>query len=844
MFFRTYSACIYSLLLSLAVSSVVVQKGAAQELEDVLSCGGLLLNSEQSSVQYSVLDPSINPFAELGWVSPSLLERAGLQSRCSTDVCDGLYLQTSTASSLPPAQAPLRAMADRTQVLAKGRTELLGNVDIVNGYRQLHAERVLIDKPQSRMVLQGGVRLQEPGLLFFGDSAEVNTESGLGSMTNARYVLYDEAGGGIRGRAGRLERQADNITTMEDAFYTTCEPNSNAWQLQAKQFIFDQNSGWGYAKNVIIRIKDIPVIYIPYMQFPIDDRRHSGLLWPSFSSTNNGGVDIAQPLYLNLAANYDATITPRFISDRGNSMGLEFRYLGEKLGAWQFGGAYMSSDERFHRENIQEDSSLDSDSSRWIGHIEHRAYFAKGWATRIDYNRSSDRDYLRDLSTTGLEVRRQGFLQQRAELSYRSLEWQFKAEIKEYQSLRQTLSEPYEAVPSLSLSYEQADIFSLNTLFNTEYSVFEHDTKQTGERLYAEAGFDYPMSFTAGFFIPSVKLKHISQQLNLVLNNENSTLVDSAGSSVTVPMINLDSGLYFERDLNIASSDYLQTLEPRLYYLYSDYEQQQDLTVFDTSQLDFSYNQLFRENRFSGHDRLGDANQLSLGISSSLYENDEGRQLLTTNLGQIFYFSDRRVSTGQTEDRDQYAVSEYAASVNYKPVDAWNIHLVAQSDPYNGKMQSGSLRANYNGSNSVSNGVVSSTKNLFNVGYSYRRKTLQLIDDEVVDRHVEQSDISTIWPLNKHWSVIARWNYDLTNKRTIEDLAGLEYDSCCWKVRLLYQREREELASVDVETHYGIHIQIELKKLGSSGGGLDNILRDSVFGYRAKQQDDRFLGGW
>lgn len=808
-------------LMCLAAASSAQNTAAVDEQGDSVAESLRLAMPQQCQpdADHPFLDARINHWAELRWVPGSLLEdetdeeqRRQQMASCNFVYCGGYYIRPEGDPNAEPSLADLKISAQSSVTSGNQSTLLSGDVDIRNGYRHIRANRATLDHQSRELRLEEGIKISEPSLLVLADTAELNTQTGEGTLDNARFVFFDT---GFRGRSDTIHRLDEYRTVLTNSWYSSCPPDKPDWALQSEKVSFDKESGWVVAEQATVRVRDVPILYVPKMSFPIDDRRLTGFLWPQVGSSDDGGLDYSQPYYLNLAPHYDATITPRYIGGRGAMLSTEFRYLFEH-GQWDVGAAYLGDDDRFADDYLEPD---DGDNDRWLTRVAHLGSFAPGWVTLVDYSRASDIHYFRDLSDSGLDVRRKTHLEQRAEMRYSNLDWRFTAELRDYQAMGENVVDPYQSLPKLNLSYSTARVFSPNVIFESEYAYFEHKNRLDGHRVYNEIGTNYPMVYNGGFFTPTVKLKNIITSLAEPVDGQTSE-----NPAVTVPMLSLDAGMFFERDLKLSENSYLQTLEPRLFYLYSKYEDQSDLPIFDTAELSYSYNQLFRERRFSGNDRIADANQVSLGLGSSFYETGTGREVLNVAVGQIYYFEDRRVFTDSDTIEDERS-SDYAAVVSYNPTPRWRTHLSLQSDPEDGKMQFGSLRANF----------ADEAGRLVNVGYSYRRQSSLLVDGELQDRDVEQSDISMMMPVRRSWSVVARWRYDVTNERTIEDLVGLEYDSCCWTMRLLHQRQREQLGSDvnNVESSYGIYLQFELKGLGGTGSKLENILSNSIYGYGA-----------
>jgi LPS-assembly protein len=560
----------------------------------------------------------------------------------------------------------------------------------------------------------------------------------------------------------------------------------------------------GTATHAVIKIKDVPIIYTPYITYPIDGKRRTGLLWPSIAVSDEG-VDITQPIYLNIAPDWDATLSPRYIDDRGLATELEVRHLNE-YSNWVISGAHI--DDKLYEEK------------RWIFGIKEAGYFNSNWWHQIDYTSVSDNEFFNDLGTESLTVRRTVNLRKEGRFGYQSNDWSFTTTLSEYQSLDEDIAEQYKLLPFMELQYRQgSEEFKLAGLLYAQLSEFDIDNKALakGTRLYAEPGITFPMVWSGGFLTPTAKIRTVAYELDdefgLPVENE-----DSVGASA--PMFSLDGGLYFDRDSNWFGADYNHSLEPRLYYLYSEFKDQTDQPIFDTGLRTFDYNQLFRESRFTGVDRIDDANQVSIGITTRFTDKKTGIERFNASIGQISYLDHDTTETNAILPKSS---SEFAGELMWQPIDGLRNRLSIIYDHRESSVRQGSYTVTYRGEKNV----------IFNLGASYIKGSefLDAITGEEIDTTTRQSNVSTIFPISNHWSAIARLNYDHTNERELEQIAGLTYESCCWKTSILYQ----EGIDADNEIDRGFYIEFQLKGLGGSGNKINSILSDSIEGYNERE---------
>lgn len=747
----------------------------------------------------------------LDWVRNKQLSAQQLPT---ATFCQGAYIDplANVDKSVNPRNADIETLAANSELQGE-QVSLSGGVEIKQSYRRLKSDTAQVNKTTRVAVLEGNVELREPGVLLLSERAEINADSGQAQLSNSRFVLHQEH---LRGGAQTISRREDGLVTLEGGYFTYCPPEDNTWELDANSIELNQQSGVGTARQATLKIKDIPVFYAPAISFPIDDRRKSGFLWPEIGSASDGGFDIATPYYFNLAENYDATLVPRYIGDRGAMAEAEMRYLGKQAGLWTVGGSYLSADDLYQEDNPGEDGD------RWLSRIEHNGLLKNRWRSNIDYTRVSDKDYFGDLGTTSLEVRRQTHLRQIGEVDYLGDEWLMQLRLQQFQTIAKDLNDEYKKLPQLSIRRRSNQTaFALDYILEAEYTRFDHDIKITGQRMYAEAGIAFPMRWAAGFITPTVKYK----QLNYNLDDPFALSLDeSPDEGATV--FSLDSGLYFEREGNWKGQQYSQTLEPRIFYLYSDGKNQNDLPIFDTSELTFTYNQLFRESRFSGHDRIDDANQVALGLTTRFIDNKSGREALSASIGQIFYFEDREVRlnplTGILDD----STSAIAAELVYRPTDKLRLSSSVLWDTQDDKVEDGNFQISFEADNSA----------IYNLSYNFDRGNPLGVNK----LDIEQLDVSGYFPLAQHWNVFLRARYGIESKEIIEDAIGFEYEDCCWSIRIMHARTIDPLDNqfafdINTERDHATYVEFQLKGLGGIGNRIGSMLEEMIWGYKESE---------
>ncbi|OWJ98169.1 LPS biosynthesis protein [Pseudomonas sp. A46] len=818
-------------------------------------------------------------FSHLDWVPRDQLTPAQLAE--AGPYCAGAYVEPTRPGmndDTPMEDAPtyISAKASRYEQEQQVAT-LAGDVVLRQGSMQVEADEANLHQAENRGELLGNVKLRDKGALVVGDRAELQLDNGEAKVENAEYVLHQSH---TRGSALYAKRQEDAIIRLKDGTYTRCEPGDNAWHLKGNNIKLNPATGFGTATNVTLRVKDIPVFYTPYIYFPIDDRRQSGFLPPTIGSSSDTGFLLVTPYYFNLAPNYDATLYPRYMSKRGLLMEGEFRYLTHSSEG-QLGGAYLN-DKEDERELMSE-----YEKKRWLYHWKHTGGLDSRLLAEVDYTDISDPYYFEDLDTD-LGVDAPTYVNQRGTLTYRGNGYTAKLNAHAYELATITDITPYDRLPQITLDgalpFKPA---GLNFAYSTEFVRFDRNLRDgqfsdidgnltnwndtnirglaraNGDRAHLEPSVSLPMNWTWGFLKPQVKYAYTQYDLDLDQQGKNTLLTEQTfhgSQDRQVPIYSVDSGLYFDRKTQFFGKDYTQTLEPRLFYLYVPEEDQTDIPVFDTGESTFSYASLFRENRFSGRDRIGDANQVSLGVTNRWIESN-GFERQRFSIGQAFYFEDRKVQLPgidyKTRDDAQASVSPYALEYMYRFNRDWRINSTFNWDPDSHSTRSGSAMFHYQPEDNP-NKVV-------NAGYRYRNDTVRYDQSTgnwvvgggdfgtpgsanfIEDYYkISQHDFSVIWPLVPQWSAIARWQYDYNRDRTLEAFGGFEYDSCCWKLRLInrYWVDYDEFDQTPDTTNNsgdrGIFLQIVLKGLGGIvGNKAESFLDKGIQGYREREEQAR-----
>lgn len=694
------------------------------------------------------------------------------------------------ARKAPARDLPTHVVADEVRGRQDGVSEFSGNVEFTRGPDLMRADRVAHDSETDLADATGNVYLRnDVGDSYRTGRLHMHLESHRGYAESGTYTLgRNDARGDMR----RVEFLDQDHALLRGVRYTTCVPGQDDWFLNAREIEIDNVAEIATARHIWVDFMGKPVYYIPRGSFSISDKRKSGFLTPSFGYTQTNGADVAVPYYFNLAPNYDDTLTPRLLWDRGLQLQNEFRYLTRRSGG------------KLELEVLPSDKLRER--NRYAGYYTHAHTFDPLWSANVEVRGVSDKYYLGDFGTN-LGTSSLTHLPQNAEVNYRGPRWTFTAKLNDYQtvdsSIRHT-ERPYGRLPQLLLSTNPQTLSDrLQYDFSGEAVRFYRDLGLTGNRLNLIPAASYPILRPYGFFTPKLGLRYIGYQL--------SGTADTA-PSVARPFLAVDSGLYFDRDTEWGTRLHTQTLEPRLYYLYVPHKDQDHLPNFDTGAPGLAVPNLFREQVFDGGDRIGDANQLTLAVTTRFIDQTDGAERVRGTIGRIFYFDDRKVNLPAGSVIHERSDIAGEAVANLPGNWYFSGSLLINRDTH--EIRQSSYYLQYN----------PARNKIINFGQTFTRN------------ETHQRDVSVAWPVRGHWSVRARAIDSLREYRDLESSVGVEYDACCWQLRALLKR-RWLPPDGTLVNPYGKHdklifFEIELTGLTkySRGGDMpDSPLRQGVF---------------
>lgn len=699
-------------------------------------------------------------------------------SYCILPVC----LAAAVVPVPPVVETETILEADRLVGQRNRQMEASGDATLRQDGKLIRADKITYTPADREVEAHGDVVLEQQNDRISGPHLHMNMVTGQGVVEQPQFHFQENSG---RAAAASMIIKDKQHYELRDATYTTCPAGNDDWRLNMDRLEINRADAIGTAHATSVEFKGIPFLYTPWMNFPLNDHRKSGLLAPTYGSTSKGGVDFTLPYYWNIAPQMDATIAPRLMLKRGVQLNNEFRYMGAGYsGEWH--GDVLPNDQLLKRNRAH----LSARHAQNIG---------GGFSGFVNFNRVTDDAYFRDLGTA-VNSSAQVNLLQEGGISLNDSGWNSTLRVQRYQTLQDPAAPivaPYARMPQITTSV--ARMWGDASLsMGAEYVEFSHPTLLNGKRLVFNPSVSYALVSEPSVYVTPKLALHST---HYTMGANNAAGIPNANRSL--PLLSLDSGVSFERDANFFGGDYLQTFEPRAFYVYVPYRNQSSLPNFDTAQADFSFTQMFTENRFFGNDRIGDANQVTLATTTRILTTNEGEEHFKVTLGERFSFISPQVNlltpAGSTSK------SDILLAVGGRLSKTLSLESETDFDPNRSKTQRYGWIAHYK----------PEPGKTINFGYRFQRNT------------VRQADISGQWPLSSRWSSVARMNYSFQDKRILDSIAGLEYNQACWSLRLVAQH----YTTATLQSNTGFFLQLELNDLMQVGSDPLMLLKQNVPGY-------------
>ena len=721
---------------------------------------------------------------ELDWYPrESLTEK---QQSSVNQYCQGAYIdqwQGSTGQNT-------KVLADLIIRTHDGKMRLQGGAEILQPQQSFSANEISgeLDKEYT---LSGQVISRRKGQLISASQAQIsNTESGNeAQFEDAAFVFHSSK---IRGEADSIHKTQSGVIFIEEGFYTTCEPGSGSWQMYGSSIKLDPKTGFGTAKHVQIRIDGFPVFYFPWMRFPLDSRRQTGFLFPTFSYSGDDGLSVSTPFYLNIAPQLDATITPHFVEHEGEGFDLETRYLNT------FGlTTYEESTFFQDTENQQTLRKLASNQDITP---------AINASLLIEDNPTDNKTP----EVSNISLGKENNYERSAKLNYQEGNLSSSIAIKRYQTPLSTNSQPFEWEPRVDSSYRYTNDW-INYKPSFQYTQYEDPDRVStdGNRTVLNQDFTFDISNQWGFFKPGLLQQYRDYELH------SYSLDADYGASISHFSYYFDSGMTFERRLNINNQQWRQTLTPKLSYLNAPYKNQSGIPDFDASEKSLSYSQAFSHKRFSGNDWIGDTEQFTLGLESKLYDQGNNERW-SFKLGQVFYLADRQIDI-DTGDEDEDDDDTYNANldsskespifteVGYKQSELFSASLALNYSTLEKDLEKATLSTAFSSGNGIK----------LNASYLYS------INEDTREASTKQTSFSTIVPISQNWTLMYQEDYDFVDEERTKKAAAFGFENCCVKAQLSYQHWRND----DEVFEKGLYLKFILRSLSTIGqeNGVSSI---------------------
>jgi LPS-assembly protein len=731
---------------------------------------------------------------------------------------------------------PIVLDADRIEGVAGKDTTAHGNASLRRGDLSIRADSLIFHEENEKVEALGNVRLQRNGDTLSGPALRYSTRDATGLFDKPDFTFASRAKAGqepvtARGQAESIELLGEKQYRIKDGYFTSCKPGDDGWLVRADELDLDFTREVGTARGGSLYFEGVRILAAPSFDFSLNNQRKSGFLPPSIGITGKSGPEVALPYYLNLAPNYDLTLTPRYMEKRGLQIAEQFRYLQK----------YYSGE--FNAEVLPQDRAADRGRSAMsLVHGYNRDGSLVGG---LNLNKVSDDNYFRDLATR-INITSQATLPREGFLTYNGKWWDTGSysattRVQRFQVLQDPdnpIVVPYGRTPQLTLSALRQDIGGFDFGSSAEFVDFSHPTQVNGKRSTLYPSLSLPLITPGSFFTPKVGAHYTYYSLyeipTIPIPNPDPTA--PPGSTIpgppafpdsvsrTLPIFSLDSGLIYERETQAFGQAVMQTLEPRIYYVYIPYRGQNQIPLFDTSIADFNYAQIFSENMFSGGDRVNDANQLTAAVTSRLLQPSNGQEVLRGTFGQRYYFKDQQVTLLSTDVPRTYKASNLLAALSGRASQHWTMEVATEYDQRDYRTERLTLAARYR------------PEGLKTLNLSYR----YLSGDITRTGPLKQVDLSAQWPIAGRWYGVGRFNYSLVDSRIVEGIGGLEYAADCWTSRIVVQR----FALTAGTSSSSVFLQLELNGFSRLGSNPLEALKRNIPGYQPinAPSPDRRLG--
>ncbi|TDB48966.1 LPS assembly protein LptD [Photorhabdus luminescens] len=724
-------------------------------------------------------------------------------------------------------QLPINILADDSQADYPRSAKFIGNVNIKQGNKTLTADKVQLDQTEDEVPLRtvtatGNVHYDDPQIILKGPRAWSNLNNKDTDMYQGDYQMVGRQG---RGTADKMKLRGENrYAILDNGTFTSCLPGNDSWSVVGSEVILDREEEVAEIWNARFRMANVPVFYSPYLQLPIGNKRRSGFLIPNASYSKKGGFEFLLPYYWNIAPNYDATITPHYISQRGLKLDNEFRYL-TKAGTGTLALDWLNNDEQYVKDKKTNTRTARESDNRWLFYWRHSGVMDRVWRFNIDYTKVSDPEYFSDFSSQYGSTT-DGYATQKFSLGYAQQNWNATLSTKQFQIFsKDTSRKAYRAEPQLDLNYYKNDLGPFDLKVYGQAAKFTSVGKNNPEatRWHLEPSINLPLSNGWASMNNEVKLMATHYQQDIPKALENAEYKESVNR--VLPQFKSEAKMVFERSTYL-NSNYTQTLEPQVQYLYVPYKDQDNINNFDSSLLQTDYTGLFRDRFYGGLDRISSANQVTTGLTTRLY--DEGLvERFNLSLGQIYYFE--RPRTGKEtiiNSKDSTGMMTWAGDSYWKINDSWGLKGGMQYDTRLSSVTMGNAVLEYR----------RDADRLVQLNYRFvDRDYIQATAKSApaFQQGISQVGLVASWPLSDRWGFVGAYYYDTKKQQPASQLVGLQYNTCCWAVNVGYERKIVGWKDNNSEYDNKWSFNFELRGLSNNHSlGSQKMLKSGIMPYQ------------
>ncbi len=742
-----------------------------------------------------------------------------------------------------PNEQPVTIHSDSAKGTYPDDSVFTGKVSVNQGNGQLQADEVQLHQrqqsgqstPTRTVDALGNVHYDDNQVILKGPKAWSNLNTKDTNVWNGDYQMVGRQG---RGSADQMKLRGNNrYTILENGSFTSCLPGDNSWSVAGSEIIEDRQEQVAEIWNARFKVGSVPIFYSPYLQLPIGDRRRSGFLIPNAKYGNDNGFEFMLPYYWNIAPQMDATITPHYMSKRGLQLQNEFRYLSE-FGSGLMELDYLPSDSQYNKDKAARDIASDDSSNRWLFYWRHTGVYDQHWRFNADYSKVSDSYYFNDLASKYYSST-DGYANQKFSIGYADTNWDATLSSKDFQTFSHTNSNSiYRVLPQLDVNIYQNDLGPFDTHVYGQFARFTNTNPKypRATRLHIEPTIDLPLSNGWASLDTEAKLLATHYQQDNINNYNNGSIDSSADryqlkNSVnrTMPQFKVDGKMVFDRDMDW-SPGYTQTLEPRVQYLYVPYRNQSDIYPYDSTLLQTDYTGLFRDRTYSGLDRISSANQVASGVTTRIYDNNLVERF-NVSVGQIYSFTPARTGSDELDDSNDRGSLTWAGDTYWKISDYWGVRGGLQYDTKLDNIAQGNAILEYR----------RDADRMVQLSYRYSSpqyvaqalNDASLLENPIYKNGISQVGATASWPIADAWSIVGSYYYDTRNSKPAEQLLGVQYSSCCYAIRLGYERKINGWENDTSKYDNSISFNIEFRGLSSDYTlGTAQMLHQGIIPYQ------------